>query len=208
MGLAYERSSGPPTSTTRGGLPAAEAKKPRSARRSAGRSTATTAPAPATCRQGGAAAVPQALALHGRPLLEFPPIVAGGKLYFVNNSGFAVALDADTGKQLWKRRIGRLNASSPAYYRHRLYIVNLVPGHVVKLDARTGRIIWKRSLPGRAESSPVVVGRSLYFGCEDGNLSRSAPQRQRALGDASAARSSRRPPTTAASSTSATTAAT
>jgi outer membrane protein assembly factor BamB len=106
----------------------------------------------------------------GRPLLEFPPAIAGGKLYFVNNSGYAIALDADTGKQLWKRRIGRLNASSPTYYRHRLYIVNLVPGHVVKLDARTGRVLWKRSLPGRAESSPVVVGRSLYFGCEDGNL--------------------------------------
>jgi outer membrane protein assembly factor BamB len=104
------------------------------------------------------------------PLLEFPPTVAGGKLYFANNSGFAIALDADTGKQLWKRRIGRLNASSPTYYKHRLYIVNLVPGHVVKLDARTGRIIWKHSLPGRAESSPVVVGNSLYFGDEDGNL--------------------------------------
>jgi outer membrane protein assembly factor BamB len=104
------------------------------------------------------------------PLLEFPPVAAGGKLYFVNNSGYAVALDADTGHKLWTRRIGRLNASSPAYYKHRLYIVNLVPGHVVKLDARTGHVIWKRSLPGRAESSPVVVGRSLYFGCEDGNL--------------------------------------
>jgi outer membrane protein assembly factor BamB len=104
------------------------------------------------------------------PLLEFPPTIAGGKLYFVNNSGFAVALDADTGRQLWKRRIGRLNASSPTYYKHRLYIVNLVPGHVVKLDAKTGRIIWKHALPARAESSPVVVGRSLYFGCEDGNL--------------------------------------
>jgi outer membrane protein assembly factor BamB len=104
------------------------------------------------------------------PLLEFPPTLAGGKLYFVNNSGFAIALDADTGKQLWKRRIGRLNASSPAYYRHRLYIVNLVPGHVLKLDARTGRTIWKRSLPGRAESSPVVVDRTVYFGCEEGSL--------------------------------------
>ena len=104
------------------------------------------------------------------PLLEFPPIIAGGKLYFVDNNGHAISLDADTGKQLWKRRIGRLNASSPAYYKHRLYIVNLVPGHVLKLDARTGRVLWKRSLPGRAESSPVVVGSSLYFGCENGQL--------------------------------------
>ncbi len=104
------------------------------------------------------------------PLLEFPPIYVGGKLYAVNNSGFAFALDADTGKVLWERRIGRLNASSPTYYRHRLYIVNLVPGHIVKLDAKTGKIIWKKLLPGRAESSPVVVGRTVYFGCEDGNL--------------------------------------
>ncbi|MGB7589085.1 MAG: PQQ-binding-like beta-propeller repeat protein [Solirubrobacterales bacterium] len=105
-----------------------------------------------------------------RPLLEFPPVYNGGKLYFVNNNGTAFALDANTGKVLWERRIGRLNASSPAYYKHRLYIVNLVPGHVVKLDAKTGKILWKRSLPGRAESSPVVIDNTLYFGCEDGQL--------------------------------------
>jgi outer membrane protein assembly factor BamB len=106
----------------------------------------------------------------GRPLLEFPPIFVGGKLYFVDNNGTARALDADTGKVLWERSIGRLNASSPTYYRHRLYIVNLVPGHIVKLDAKTGKTIWKRALPGRAESSPVVVGRTVYFGCENGQL--------------------------------------
>lgn len=105
-----------------------------------------------------------------KPLLEFPPIYVGGKLYFVNNNGFAYALDADTGKTLWERRIGELNASSPTYYRHRLYIVNLVPGHIVKLDAATGKTIWKKSLPSRAESSPVVVDRTVYFGCEDGGL--------------------------------------
>lgn len=105
-----------------------------------------------------------------RPLLEFPPIYVGGRLYFVNNNGYAHALDADSGREIWKRRVGRLNASSPAYARHRLYIVNLVPGHVVKLDARTGKVVWTKPLPGRAESSPVVIGRSLYFGCEDGNL--------------------------------------
>ncbi len=105
-----------------------------------------------------------------RPLLEFPPIYVGGKLYFVNNNGTAFALDADSGRVLWERSVGRLNASSPAYFKHRLYIVNLVPGHIVKLDAKTGKTIWKRSLPGRAESSPVVIGRTVYFGCEDGRL--------------------------------------
>jgi outer membrane protein assembly factor BamB len=105
-----------------------------------------------------------------RPLLEFPPVVAAGRLFFVNNNGFAFALDADSGKTIWERRIGELNASSPAYSRGRLYIVNLVPGHVLKLDARTGKTIWKRNLPGRAESSPLVIDRTVYFGCEDGRL--------------------------------------
>lgn len=105
-----------------------------------------------------------------KPLLEFPPVYAAGKLYAVDNNGNVFALDADTGRMLWKRRVGRLNASSPAYHKNRLYIVNLVPGHIVKLDARTGRVLWKRSLPGRAESSPLVLGRSVYFGCEDGKL--------------------------------------
>ncbi len=105
-----------------------------------------------------------------RALLEFPPVYANGRLYAVNNSGTAFALDANTGKLLWRRSIGRLNASSPAFYKDRLYIVNLDPGHVVKLDATTGRVIWKRQLPGRAESSPLVIGNTLYFGCEDDQL--------------------------------------
>ncbi len=107
---------------------------------------------------------------NDKPLIEFPPVYARGRLYFVNNNGYAYSLAADTGKVLWERRIGRLNASSPTYHRGRLYIVNLEPGHIVKLDAKTGRLLWKHSLPGRAESSPLVIGRTVYFGCEDGEL--------------------------------------
>jgi glucose dehydrogenase len=115
---------------------------------------------------------------NDKPLLEFPPVFARGRLYTVNNNGMAFALDADTGRVLWERRVGRLNASSPAYHRGRLYIVNLVPGHVLKLDAKTGRVLWKRSLPDRAESSPLVIGRTLYFGCEDGQVGPRLPPRR------------------------------
>ena len=37
-------------------------------------------------------------------------------------------------------------------------------------------MIWKRAAAGPgSESSPVVVGRTVFFGCEDGNSTRSAP---------------------------------
>ena len=66
----------------------------------------------------------------------------------------------------------------------RLYIVNLVPGHVVKLDAKTGKTIWKRSLPGRAESSPLVIGRTRLLRLRRRPpLLAQHPQRERALVD-------------------------
>lgn len=105
-----------------------------------------------------------------KPLLEFPPVIAAGKLFFVDNDGHAIALDAKTGKKVWMRRIARLNASSPTFSRGRLYIVNLEPGQVVALDAETGRPVWKRALPCRSESSPIVVRGLIFFGCEDGSL--------------------------------------
>ena len=120
------------------------------------------------------------------PLLEFPPIFVrlegryckrepgpnGGcdRLFFVDNNGRAFALDADTGKILWKREIASKNASSPAYSKGRLFIANLEPGQAISLDAVTGKTIWKRSLPGRSESSPMVLGAKMIFGCECGDL--------------------------------------
>ena len=120
------------------------------------------------------------------PLLEFPPIfvrtprrfckpVKGpgtgcDRLFFVNNNGEAFALDADTGKIVWQRDIAELNASSPAYSKGKLFVVNLDPGQVVSLDAKTGKTLWERPLPGRSESSPMVIGDKVIFGCENGEM--------------------------------------
>ena len=48
--------------------------------------------------------------------MEFPPIVVDGSVYFVRNNGGTYRLDADTGKVKWKTQIGKLSASSPAYW--------------------------------------------------------------------------------------------
>jgi outer membrane protein assembly factor BamB len=106
----------------------------------------------------------------GGPLLEFPPIFVHGTLYGVDNSGHAFALDAKTGKVLWKRRVATLNASSPTFANHRLYVANLGPGHLLSIDPKNGHTVWKKILPGRSESSPVVVGRRVFFGDESGTM--------------------------------------
>ncbi len=118
-------------------------------------------------------------------LLEFPPSLARGRLYVVENEGRVLALSTRTGRTVWKRDLGRLAASTPVYEDGRLYVTILCTsacsdaigsgqsegeGRVAALDARTGRVIWRRDLPSRTESTPLVVRDKVIFGSEDGTV--------------------------------------
>src|SRR5919204_3895257 len=56
-------------------------------------------------------------------LLEFQPIVVKGRIYFMDKDGMFYALGTGKGHVEWKRKIGTLNASSPAYADGRLFAV-------------------------------------------------------------------------------------
>jgi len=106
----------------------------------------------------------------GDELIEFPPIVVDDRLYVIDNDGLYVALDAESGKVVWKKRLASLNASSPAYEDGVLYSVSLEPGQALAVRARDGKVLWRKPLPSRAESSPMVARGRLYFGDEAGQL--------------------------------------
>ncbi len=91
---------------------------------------------------------------------------AGGNpaLFFGDSAGFVYALDATSGKQLWKARADQHPASTvtatPVYYKGRLYVgvasreeaLSVSPGYLCctfrgsesALDAATGKVVWKR----------------------------------------------------------------
>jgi outer membrane protein assembly factor BamB len=113
---------------------------------------------------------------RARDLLEFPPAIAYGRLYFTNNSGVMFAVNARTGKRAWKKRIGRCVASSPAVARHRVFqsFLNAPPcnrnappgrleGEVIAFASGFGKIEWRRKL-GPTESSPLLAHRRVYVG--------------------------------------------
>lgn len=103
-------------------------------------------------------------------LLEFSPIYVDGKLYLIDKHALVREIDAETGKPGWKRKLGELNASSPAYSNGAIFAVSLEPGSLSSLDADTGKVNWTKQLPGRSESSPLVRGNKVYVGCECGIL--------------------------------------
>ncbi|MBA3347454.1 MAG: PQQ-binding-like beta-propeller repeat protein [Actinobacteria bacterium] len=111
-----------------------------------------------------------------RNLLEFPPAIAFGRLYFSNNSGVVFAVNAKTGKRAWKFDSGRCVAASPAVSGHTVFqaFLNKPPcnskrdpgqleGEVIAFAAGFGKVRWRTKL-GPTESSPLVANGRVYVG--------------------------------------------
>ncbi|CAA9501746.1 MAG: Outer membrane protein YfgL, lipoprotein component of the protein assembly complex (forms a complex with YaeT, YfiO, and NlpB) [uncultured Solirubrobacteraceae bacterium] len=114
--------------------------------------------------------------LTGSILLEFGPAIGGRSLFLLKNNGALYAASKRTGEVRWKRKLGYLAASAPAYAGGRVYVTLLQRGkgvrggRIVALRARDGAILWQRDLASRSESSPLIDGDRLYFGSENGTL--------------------------------------
>ena len=111
---------------------------------------------------------------RGHALLEFPPVIWRGATYQLADNGALIVLDTDTGHLRWRRKLGRLAASSPVVGGGSVYVDLLDDGsghgRVMALRSADGFIRWSRRLPSRAESSPMLQHGRLYFGTEDGTV--------------------------------------
>jgi outer membrane protein assembly factor BamB len=110
---------------------------------------------------------------RGGALLEFPPVIAYGRIYIVNNKGEVFALDEARGKVKWTYRSHRCSAASPAVGNHLVFVslLNKPPcnashgqdGRVIAFDAETGKIRWQRRI-GPSESSPLLADNLVVVG--------------------------------------------
>ena len=114
--------------------------------------------------------------VRGDELLEFGPVAGGSSLYILKNNGALYAIKRRTGVVYWKKKLGALAASSPAYWDGIVYATILTrkdgsgAGSVVAMNVEYPRIRWSRNLPSRTESSPVVVRGTVYLGSENGTV--------------------------------------
>jgi outer membrane protein assembly factor BamB len=117
---------------------------------------------------------------RARTLVEFPPAVAYGRLFFANNSGVLFAISAKTGKRAWKYDSKRCQAMAPAVDFHTVYatFLNHPPcnasgghqGQLVALWVGSGKVRWRKTI-GPSESSPLLHGNVVYVGDWDGDVS-------------------------------------
>ena len=118
---------------------------------------------------------------RAQSLVEFPPVVGYGRLFFANNAGTMFAIGAKNGKRAWKYLSHRCVAATPALDRHVVFqaFMNAPPcnrapsaaltGQVIAFSVGTGRVIWKHAI-GPSESSPLVVGATVFLGDWNGRV--------------------------------------
>lgn len=116
----------------------------------------------------------------GRSLIEFPPALAYGRLYYGDGGGRVYAVSAQTGARAWRYDAHRGVAATPAvgpYAHGTVYeaFLNRFPsrakdptdGAVVALAAGTGRVRWIAHV-GASETSPLLFNGRVYVGGWDG----------------------------------------
>ena len=118
---------------------------------------------------------------RARTLVEFPPAIGYGRLYFTNNYGRLYAVNAKTGKRAWRKDSGRCVASTPAVWQHLVIqtYLNARPcnrgnqkglrGLVIARYAGFGQFAWQARI-APSESSPVVVDGIVYLGDWSGRV--------------------------------------
>lgn len=115
-------------------------------------------------------------AFRSNILLEFTPVAAGDSLFLLRNNASFYALKRQTGEVYWKKKLGDLAASSPAYAGGVAYCTILVgvhggsKGRIVAVDPKKQKILWSKNLSSRTESSPLVRAGVVFFGSENGTV--------------------------------------
>jgi len=104
-------------------------------------------------------------------LLEFPPSIYDGDLYFCTEHGRIYCLRASDHKVLWRysEPAGALFASTPTVDATAIYVTSL-GGRFDVLDRFTGKRQWGLTGIGRSESSPLVWRGRVFFGDESGSV--------------------------------------
>ena len=103
-------------------------------------------------------------------LIEFPPSIVDGKLYFCTQHGYVYSLRSKDKHVRWRYHLkGALFASTPTVDARSVYVTTFA-GKLIVLNARTGKVRWMVGGLGATESSPLVWKGRVFFGSQDGHV--------------------------------------
>lgn len=99
---------------------------------------------------------------RGVPLTS-SPLLDGGRIYIVSDSGIASCFDAATGAELWRKRMPGAYSSSPVLAAGRIYFTNEVGGTTIIEAASEYREIARNEVLGRTFSSLAFSDGAMFL---------------------------------------------
>jgi outer membrane protein assembly factor BamB len=91
------------------------------------------------------------------------PILVGDELYIVTDNGIATCIDAKTGAELWRARLGGNFSASPVYADGRIYFLSEEGESVVIAPGRQLKHLATNQIDGPTLASMAVSHNSLFI---------------------------------------------
>lgn len=96
-------------------------------------------------------------------------VLAGGRIYAASNDGRVYAVDAETGRTVWRQRIDDLITGGVGFGNN-IVLVGTENSGVVAFAADSGEILWEATVSSEVLSAPVTNGRVVVVQSVDDNI--------------------------------------
>lgn len=107
--------------------------------------------------------------VYGSGVPQTPSINAlGNQIVMVSDNGIATSVSTESGKELWRKRLGGNYSASPLLSGNRIYFQSELGESTVFELNETPKEIARNKLPGRIFASYAVVGNDLIIRSEQG----------------------------------------
>ncbi len=91
------------------------------------------------------------------------PLIHDGLIYVISDNGVASCMDAKTGEQAWKKRIGGAYSASPILAGNNLYFGSHEGKVTVISPGRDAEVVAENQLDGKIMASPAIVKDSMIL---------------------------------------------
>jgi len=114
---------------------------------------------------------------EGRIGVRQRPAVADGKVFAAAVQGGVVALDLQTGKQIWEykpekiKKKPKLGLSGGPGVGEGLVVIGTLDGQVIALDATNGTEKWRARVPNEVIAAPAIAQSLVFVRSNDGRIS-------------------------------------
>ncbi|MEP7272347.1 MAG: PQQ-binding-like beta-propeller repeat protein [Acidobacteriota bacterium] len=98
---------------------------------------------------------------RGVPLTP-SPLIVGEELYLITDNGIATCVDARTGAEHWRARVGGNHSASPIYADGRIYFLSEEGESVVIEPGKQFKVLSTNTLDGQTLASMAVSGGSIF----------------------------------------------